>query len=163
MGKQKMPVTPAIRVLRGAKIDFSEHLYTYEDNGGTALSARELQVDEHSVIKTLIMENDQGKPLVVLMHGDCEVSTKNLARTLGAKSVSPCAPDKANKLSGYLVGGTSPFGTRTRMPVYVEETILDLPRVYINGGKRGFLVGLNPQDIVKILESTTVQVGIKKT
>jgi Cys-tRNA(Pro) deacylase len=155
------PVTPAVRVLRGAGVSFTEHLYRYEEHGGTRVSARELGVDEHAVVKTLVMEDDARAPLIVLMHGDLEVSTKQLARAVGVKHVEPCRPDAANRHSGYLVGGTSPFGTRKPMPVYVERTILDLPRIYINGGARGFLVGLAPADLVRVLNPTPVEVGIR--
>jgi Cys-tRNA(Pro) deacylase len=154
------PVTPAVRVLRGAGVPFTEHLYRYEEHGGTRVSARELGVDEHVVIKTLVMEDDSRAPLFVLMHGDLEVSTKQLARAIGCKHVEPCKPDAANRHSGYLVGGTSPFGTRKAMSVYVERTILDLPRIYINGGARGFLVGMAPADLVRVLNPTPVGVGI---
>src|SRR5512142_1571621 len=144
----KTPSTPAIRLLRERGVPFTEHHYRYEDRGGTRVSARELQVDEHAVVKTLVMEDDSASPLIVLMHGDLEVSTRQLARAIGARSVAPCKPDVANRHSGYLVGGTSPFGTRKTMPVYMEKSILDLPLVYINGGSRGFLVALPPQSIV---------------
>jgi Cys-tRNA(Pro) deacylase len=160
MAKVKFPVTAAIRALRQGGVAFGEHLYNYEDKGGTAVSARELGVDEHAVIKTLIMEDENKAPLVVLMHGDLQVSTKELARTIGVKTVAPCAPDTANRHSGYLVGGTSPFGTRKQMPVYLEETILSLPVVYINGGGRGFLVSMKPEELVRMLQPTLVQVGI---
>jgi Cys-tRNA(Pro) deacylase len=153
--------TPAIRLLREKGIAFTEHPYRYEDRGGTAVSARELGVDEHAVVKTLVMEDEDGKPLVVLMHGDREVSTKALARVLGKKSIQPCKPEVANRHSGYLVGGTSPFGTRKAMPVYLERTILDVPRVYVNGGARGFLVGMAPADLVKVLSPMLVEVGIE--
>lgn len=143
MSKEKIAVTPAVRMLRAEKAQFVPHLYNYEEKGGTAVSARELGVDEHCIIKTLIMEDDARQPLVVLMHGDCQVSTKELARVLGVKSVAPCSPEVANRHSGYLVGGTSPFGTRRTMPVYMEETIHELPQIYINGGKRGFLVAMD--------------------
>jgi Cys-tRNA(Pro) deacylase len=161
MSKDKTPVTPAIRLLRQEQVNFTAHPYTYEEKGGTAVSARELGVDEHAVIKTLIMEDDRKNPLIVLMHGDRQVSTRELARIIGARSVTPCAPAVADKHSGYQVGGTSPFGTRKPMPVYLEETTLELPRIYINGGKRGFLVGLDPQDVVRLLKPTLVKVGIK--
>jgi Cys-tRNA(Pro) deacylase len=141
-------------------VPFTEHFYRYEEHGGTRVSARELGVDEHVVIKTLVMEDDSRAPLIVLMHGDLEVSTKQLARAIGCKHVEPCKPDVANRHSGYLVGGTSPFGTRKAMPVYVERTILDLPRIYINGGARGFLVGMAPADLVRVLNPTPVDVGI---
>jgi Cys-tRNA(Pro) deacylase len=161
MAKDKTPVTPAVRLLRQEQVAFTAHPYAYEEKGGTATSARELGVAEHAVIKTLIMEDDRKNPLIVLMHGDRQVSTKELARIIGARSVTPCAPAVADKHSGYQVGGTSPFGTRKPMPVYLEETILDLPKIYINGGKRGFLVGLEPQVVVQLLKPTLVKVGIK--
>jgi len=157
---EKIPVTPAIRVLRQHKVSYSEHLYAYEEKGGTAVSARELGVDEHAVIKTLVMENEKREPLIVLMHGDCEVSTKNLARLLNVKTISPCAPEVANKHSGYLVGGTSPLGTRKAMPVFIEKTILDLPEIYLNGGKRGFLVALDPRALLSVLKPQLVEVAI---
>jgi Cys-tRNA(Pro) deacylase len=156
-----MPVTPAVRVLRSAGVPFTEHLYRYEEHGGTRVSARELGVDEHAVVKTLVMEDDNRAPLIVLMHGDLEVSTKQLARAIERRHVEPCKPDVANRHSGYLVGGTSPFGLRKAMPVYVERTILDLPRIYINGGARGFLVGIAPADLVRVLSPTPVDVGIR--
>jgi Cys-tRNA(Pro) deacylase len=162
MTKDNHPVTPAVRVLREHQVAFTHHPYEYEEKGGTAVSARELGVDEHAVVKTLIMEDDAKKPLIVLMHGDRQVSTKNLARFLGVKQVQPCAPEVANRHSGYLVGGTSPFGTRKAMPVYMEKTILDLERIYLNGGKRGYLVGLAPQDVMNILKPTLVEVGIEE-
>jgi Cys-tRNA(Pro) deacylase len=160
MAKEKFPVTTAIRTLREGKILFTEHLYPYEEKGGTATSARELGVAEHCVIKTLIMEDDKKKPLIILMHGDCQVSTKELARQISARSVVPCTPEAANRYTGYLVGGTSPFGTKQSLPVYVEASILELERIYINGGKRGFLVALAPQDLVKRLKPTPVTVAI---
>jgi Cys-tRNA(Pro) deacylase len=159
-GKSSAPVTPAVRVLRAAGVAYTEHLYRYEEHGGTRASARELGVAEHHVVKTLVMQDDAGAPLIVLMHGDLEVSTKQLARAIGCRHVEPCKPDVANRHSGYLVGGTSPFGTRKAMPVYVERTILELPVIYINGGARGFLVGLTPTDLVSLLGPTPVQVGI---
>jgi Cys-tRNA(Pro) deacylase len=146
--------------LREKGLTFTEHPYTYEDKGGTAVCARELHVDEHSVIKTLVMEDDARHPLIVLMHGDMEVSTKDLARHMGVKRVTPCAPGTAQKHTGYLVGGISPFGTRRSMPVYMEETIVDIPRIYINGGRRGLLVGLDPHEVVRLLVPTQVRVGI---
>jgi Cys-tRNA(Pro) deacylase len=150
----------AVRVLRQHKVGFTAHLYTWEPRGGTAASAEHLGVDEHQVVKTLIFE-DQGKqPLCVLMHGDREVSAKNLARQLGRKSVAPCAPDVADRHSGYQVGGTSPFGLRRRMPVCCEKSITDLPLIYINGGARGFLVGISPADLVRVLEPVMVDVAI---
>lgn len=149
-------VTQAERVLRAHGVAYTEHPYRYEEKGGTAVSAREIGVDEHAVIKTLVMEDDARSPLIVLMHGDRQVSTKNLARQIGARSVQPCAPDVADKHSGYQVGGTSPFGTKRKMPVYVERTILALPRVWLNGGRRGFLVALDPVEIVRVLGATPV-------
>ena len=160
MAKDKTPVTPAVRVLRDQRIAFTDHLYEYEERGGTAVSARELGVDEHAVVKTLVMEDDARRPLVVLMHGDRKVSTKELARTVGVKTIQPCNPETANRHSGYIVGGTSPFGTRKAMPVYMEQTILDLPRIYINGGRRGYLVGIDPADAVRVLKPVLVTVGI---
>ncbi len=159
MGPDKAPMTAAVRVLKQAGVPFSEHPYAYVEHGGTAAFAAQAGVDEHEVVKTLIMEDDAKKPLVVLMHGDREVSTKELARLLGVKSVHPCAPDTAERHSGYQVGGTSPFGLRKPMPVYVEESILALPVIYINGGKRGFIVGLEPKDLVRLLEPTPVHVA----
>lgn len=135
---------------------FTEHPYRYEERGGTAVSSRELGVDEHIVIKTLVMEDEDKQPLIVLMHGDRDVSTKNLARQIGKKTVAPCAPDVAQKHTGYLVGGTSPFGTRKAMPVYMERTIADLERIYINGGRRGFLISLAPAELVRTLSPTLV-------
>jgi Cys-tRNA(Pro) deacylase len=146
--------------LRAAGVSFSEHPYAYEEKGGTAVSARELGVDEHCVVKTLIMEDERRNPLIVLMHGDRQVSTKELARIIGAKQITPCSPDAAFKLTGYQVGGTSPFGTRKTMPVYMEETIADLPTIYINGGKRGFLVAIDAKELVRVLNPVTVNVGI---
>ena len=160
MGRDKAPATPAVRALRQAGVAFSEHPYTYVEHGGTAVFAAQAGLDEHAVVKTLIMEDDAKKPLVVLMHGDREVSTKELARILGVKSVRPCAPETAEKHSGYMVGGTSPFGLRKPMPVYVEGTILELPKIYVNGGKRGFIVGLDPKDLVRVIEPIPVRVAI---
>jgi Cys-tRNA(Pro) deacylase len=160
MARDKAPVTPAVRQLRAAAVEFTEHVYQYEEKGGTAVSARELGVDEHSIVKTLIMEDERKNPLVVLMHGDCQVSTKELARVIGVKVVAPCSPDSANRHSGYLVGGTSPFGTKKVMPVYLEESILALPKIYLNGGKRGFLVGIDPAVVVRLLQPVTVHVAI---
>ena len=162
MSRDKGPVTPAVRVLRDAGVEFTEHPYKYEDRGGTAVSARELKVDEHTTVKTLVMEDEEKKPLIILMHGDREVSTKELARIVGAKRVTPCTPDTAHKHTGYMVGGTSPFGTRKTLPIYVEETILDLPKIYINGGKRGYLVGIDPRDLARVLKPVSVKVGIER-
>jgi Cys-tRNA(Pro) deacylase len=154
------PVTMAVRALRQHKVEFTPHLYVWEARGGTRASAEHLGVDEHAVIKTLIFEDEAKKPLCILMHGDREVSARNLARQLGRKSVSPCAPDVADRHSGYQVGGTSPFGLRRVMPVYCERSIQALPRIYINGGARGFLVGINPRDLVRVLRPTMVEVAI---
>ena len=154
------PVTPAIRFLREKKVDFTPHLYNYVDKGGTRESAKQLGVDEHAVIKTLVFETNEKKPLIVLMHGDREVSAKNLARHLGVKSVEPATPDKASKITGYLVGGTSPFGTRSGMPVYAEKTIFDLEKIYINGGKRGFLVAVNPNILRETLDVKVVEAAV---
>jgi Cys-tRNA(Pro) deacylase len=152
--------TPAIHFLRQHNVSFTEHVYRYEERGGTTASSRELGVDEHAVIKTLVMEDDSKQPLIVLMHGDREVSTKNLARQIDRKSVTPCAPDVAQKHTGYLVGGTSPFGTRKTMPVFLERTIADLDRIYINGGRRGFLVSLAPADLIRALSPTLVDAAL---
>jgi len=160
MAKEKTPVTAAVRALRAAGVRFSDHLYSYEEKGGTAVSSRELGVDEHCVIKTLVMEDDAKQPLLMLMHGDRQVSTKELARQIGARSVEPCRPEVAQKHTGYLVGGTSPFGTRRQLPVYVEESILTLPLLYINGGKRGYLVGLTPAELQRVVQPTPVRVAI---
>jgi len=162
MGKEKFPVTPAVRYLRDRKVPFSEHLYAYEERGGTAVSARELGVDEHCVIKTLVMEDDTGQPLLILMHGDREVSTRELARQLCVRSIRPCSPETANRHTGYLVGGTSPFGTKKPLPVCMESSILELERVYLNGGKRGFLIGIDPHQVQHLLGVTLVQAGISK-
>lgn len=161
MSAPKMPSTPAVLALRAAKVEFTPHFYNYEDRGGTAVSSRELGVDEHAVVKTLIMQDDAAKPCVVLMHGDRQVSAKALARRMGVKRIEPCKPEVAERHSGYRVGGTSPFGTRRKMPVYLEQTILDLPRLYINGGSRGFLVGLQPQALVDLLQPELVAVAIE--
>jgi Cys-tRNA(Pro) deacylase len=158
--KKDYPKTNAIRCLLEHDISFKVFEYAYEERGGTAVSSRELGVDEHIVVKTLVMETDTKDPLIVLMHGDREVSTKQLARILGVKTVTPCDPKIAEKHSGYKVGGTSPFGTRRPLPIYVEQTILDLDQIYINGGHRGLLVRINPKDIAKALEVTPVQVAI---
>ena len=152
-----MASTPAIHFLRRKDVRFTEHEYRYEEHGGTRVSARELGVNEHVVVKTLVMEDEHQQPLIVLMHGDCEVSTRQLARQIGRKSVTPCEPGVANKHTGYLVGGTSPFGTRKPLPVYAERTIMNLPRLYINGGRRGFVVSMTPADLVKALGPTMVE------
>lgn len=160
MAKEKIPSTGAIRLLKQHKIPFTPRPYRYEEKGGTKVSARELQVDEHQVIKTLVMEDENQKALIVLMHGDKEVSLKQLARELNVKQVTPCPPTKADKLTGYQTGGISPFGTRQPLPVFVEKTILDLNKIYINGGKRGFLVEIDPQDLLSVLKPQSVEVGI---
>ena len=156
----KHPVTLAIRALRAANVAFEPHLYAWEERGGTAASAAALGVDEHAVIKTLIFETEAKAPLCILMHGDREVSTKNLARQIGAKSTSPCAPKDADRHSGYQVGGTSPFGLRRAMPIYMERTIAGLPRIYINGGARGFLVALDPAEVERVLGPTLVDAAV---
>lgn len=155
------PITPAIRVLREKKVDFEAHVFEYVERGGTRASAAVLGVDEHAVVKTLVFETNEKKPLIVLMHGDLHVSTKELARYLKVKSVAPVAPEKASKLTGYLVGGTSPFGVKTKMPVYAERTIFDLPRIYINGGKRGFLIAVAPQILNEVFPVGEIEVGVK--
>jgi Cys-tRNA(Pro) deacylase len=162
VSKDKAPVTPAVRQLRAAGVSFTDHLYEYEDKGGTGVSARELQLDEHSVVKTLVMQDQDRNPLIVLMHGDRQVSTKELARTLGVKTIQPCGAETANRHTGYQVGGTSPLGLRKSLPVYVEASVLELPRIYINGGKRGYLVGMAPGDLVKVLRPTPVHVATDK-
>ena len=154
------PVTPAVRLLREKRVAFEPRLYDYVEHGGTRHSAEALGVDEHAVVKTLVMETDAHKPLIVLMHGDREVSTKQLARVVGVKSVHPCDFAQAQRHTGYLVGGTSPFGTRARLPVYAERTIFELPVIYINGGKRGFLVGIEPQVLRDVLKIEEVEVAI---
>jgi Cys-tRNA(Pro) deacylase len=153
------PVTMAVRVLRQHKVEFTPHLYAWEARGGTRASALHLRVDEHAVIKTLIFEDDARKPLCILMHGDREVSARNLARQLGHRSVAPCAPEVADRHSGYQVGGTSPFGLKRAMPIYLEKSVAALPRIYINGGARGFLVGIHPADLVRVLHPVTVEVA----
>jgi len=152
--------TPATQALRRAGIDFTEHVYDYLERGGTAESARQLGVDEHAVIKTLVMQNEKAEPLIVLMHGDRQVSTKNLARAIGAKSVAPCTPEAAERASGYQVGGTSPFATRRKMPVYVESTVLVLERICINGGRRGYLVGIAPRVLTELLAAAPVSCAL---
>jgi Cys-tRNA(Pro) deacylase len=153
-------MTPAVRALRQAGVAFSEHPYEYVEHGGTAEFAAQAGFDEHAVVKTLVMEDDAKRPFIILMHGDRDVSTKEMARVLGVKAVRPCAPEVAERHSGTMVGGTSPFGLRKPLPVFVEETVLELPRIYINGGKRGFIVGLAPQDLVRVLQPTPVRVAI---
>ena len=159
MGRQKEPVTAAVRVLRAAGVAFEGHPYRYVPAGGTAQFAQEQGVDEHRVIKTLIMEDDQRQPLIVLMHGDRQVSLRELARQIGARQVQPCTPEVADRHSGYQVGGTSPFGTRRPMPVYCESSIAELPRIYVNGGKRGYILSLATADLLRVLQPALVQVA----
>ncbi len=156
----KHPVTMAVRALRAAGIPFLPHVYPWQAGGGTAASAEHLGVDEHVVIKTLIFEDDRKQPLCILMHGDREVSTKNLARAIGVKTTAPCPPEVADRHSGYQVGGTSPFGLRRAMPVYMQTSIVELPRIYINGGSRGFLVAIDPKDAQRVLAPTLVDVAV---
>jgi len=160
MVKEKFPITPAVRVLKSKKIPFNLHTYTYEERGGTSLSAREFHVDEHMVIKTLVMEDEKKRPLIILMHGDRQVSTKNLARTLGVKTINPCDPQVAQKHTGYLVGGTSPFGLRKPLKVYMERSIMSLPKILINAGRRGLLAEMTPQDLTKALDPVAVDVAV---
>ncbi len=155
--KEHVSETPATQLLKRHKVAYTEHVYDYVEHGGTAESSKQLGVDEHHVVKTLVMEDEHARPLIVLMHGDRQVSTKNLARQIGAKKVSPCKPEVAQRHSGYMVGGTSPFGTRKAMPVYVESTVLALPRLYINGGRRGYLVGIEPRVLTEVLQAQPVQ------
>jgi Cys-tRNA(Pro) deacylase len=162
LAKDTPPVTAAVRALGEHGVAFTHHVYMYEERGGTAVSARELGLSEHAIIKTLVMEDDAKRPLVVLMHGDREVSTKALARALGVKSVGICAPHVADRHSGYQVGGTSPFGTRRAMPTYMERSIGALPCLYVNGGRRGYLVGLTPANLVRVLTPILVDVAIAK-
>ncbi|HEX4419829.1 MAG TPA: aminoacyl-tRNA deacylase [Kofleriaceae bacterium] len=152
----KHPVTMAIRALRAAEIAFVPHLYAWQPHGGTRASSEALGVPEHAVVKTLIFETERGDPLCILMHGDREVSTKQLARSIGTKTVTPCAPEVADRHSGYQIGGTSPFGLRRAMPIFMQATILELPRIYINGGARGFLVEIDPHDAQRVLAPTLV-------
>ena len=153
------PETPATKFLHKHRIAHSNHLYEYEEHGGTKVSSRELNVAEHAVVKTLVMEDEEKKPLIVLMHGDRKVSTKELARQVGVKKIGPCTPDDAHRHTGYMVGGCSPFGTKKPLPVFMEKSILDLPLVYINGGRRGYLVGVHPHDILRALAPKIVEVG----
>jgi Cys-tRNA(Pro) deacylase len=156
----KHPVTPAIHLLRKENVPFTPHVYKYEEKGGTAGSSRALGVPENIVIKTLVMEDEKKNPLIVLMHGDKQVSTKELARQIGAKTISPCKPEVADRHSGYQVGGTSPFGTRKQMPVFAEKTIASLDRIFINGGGKGFLIEISPKDLERVLAPTWVEVAI---
>ena len=160
MGKPEYPITPGVRFLRENGIPFVPHLYTYEEHGGTALSSRALGVPEHQIVKTLVFETELRKPLLVLMHGDREVSTKELARIIAVKRIEPCDPTAAQRATGYVFGGTSPFGTRTVLPVYAEKSIFALTSIYINGGKRGFLVEMNPTILKTALRATEVEVAI---
>jgi Cys-tRNA(Pro) deacylase len=160
--KEHISETPATQFLRKQGVPFTEHPYEYEEHGGTTVSARELGVDEHHVVKTLVMQDEAAKPLIVLMHGNCKVSTKNLARAIPCKSVEPCKPEVAQRHSGYQVGGTSPFGLRKALPVYVEESILALPKIYINGGRRGYLVGIDPQALVATLKARAVHCALEE-
>lgn len=155
------PITPAIRVLRERRIEFTPHVFDYVEKGGTKHSAEVLKVDEHAVIKTLIFETNERNPLIILQHGDFQVSAKNLARILNVKSVAPASPERATKLTGYLVGGTSPFGVKIEMPVYAEQTIFELETIYINGGKRGFLIEIEPRVLETVLEIKRVGVATK--
>ena len=154
--------TPATTFLAQHEVPYTEHFYEYVEHGGTSVSSTELGVPEHEVVKTLVMETDKGDPLIVLMHGDRKVSTKELARAAGAKRVFPCKPEVAQKHSGYLVGGTSPFGTRKRIPVYLQKTVLDLPRIYINGGRRGYLLGMEPAQLTRVLAPVLVDVALEE-
>ena len=160
--KEHVSETPATQFLKQHGIDFTAHPYAYEEHGGTAVSARALGVDEHAVVKTLVMQDEAARPLIVLMHGDRKVSTKNLARQIGCKSVEPCKPDVAQRHSGYQVGGTSPFATRKVMPVYVEQSILRLEKIYINGGRRGYLVGIAPQVLTQLIAAQPVECALEE-
>ncbi len=160
MSSERVPSTPAVLALRAANIEFTPYFYRYEEKGGTAVSSRELGVDEHAVVKTLVMADEKASPLMMLMHGDRKVSTKALARAIGVKTVESCAPEVAQRHSGYRVGGTSPFGTRKKMPVFVERSVLALPAIYINGGSRGFLVRITPDAVVRLLAAQPVDVAI---
>ena len=159
--KQEYPMTPAIRMLKAAKAEYTPMLYVFEERGGTSHLAHELGIDEHLTVKTLIMETDAAKPLVILMHGDCSVSTKELARVVGVKSIRPCEPARADHFSGYHVGGTTPFAPRRQMPIYVEESILTLEKIYINGGYRGFVLEMSPQVLVDLLHPVPVHVALQ--
>ena len=162
MSAVKYPVTLAIRALRAGNVAFEPHLYTWEAHGGTAASAAALGVDEHAVIKTLIFEDDRKEPLCILMHGDREVSAKQLARVIGKKTVAPCRPEVADRHSGYQVGGTSPFGLKRPMPIYMQASIVELRAIYINGGGRGFLVAIDPKEAQRVLAPTLVDVAVTK-
>lgn len=160
--KEHVSETPATAFLKKHRVGFTEHVYAYEEHGGTAVSARELGVPEHGVIKTLVMEDEAKRAFIVLMHGDRKVSTKNLARQIGAKKVETCTPEVANRHSGYLVGGTSPFGTRKKLPVYVEKSVLGLEKIHINGGRRGYLVGIDPAELARVLDIKTVEAALEE-
>jgi Cys-tRNA(Pro) deacylase len=160
--KEHVSETPATALLKRHGVRFTEHVYAYEEHGGTAVSARELGVPEHDVVKTLVMEDEAKRAFIVLMHGDRKVSTNNLARQIGVKKVEPCTPEAANRHSGYLVGGTSPFGTRKKLQVYVEKSVLDLEKIYINGGRRGYLVGIDPAELVRLLGAKTVEAALEE-
>ena len=156
-----MADTPATTFLKARGVAYTEHEYDYVEHGGTGVSSSALGVPEHAVVKTLVMQDEAGAPLLVLMHGDRKVSTKNLARQAGAKRIEPCKPEAAQRHSGYQIGGTSPFGTRKRLPVYLERSVLELPRIYINGGRRGYLVGIAPGELVRTLAPILVDVGLE--
>jgi Cys-tRNA(Pro) deacylase len=160
---QRHSETPATTMLKAHGVSYTEHVYEYVEHGGTGVSSSALGVDEHHVVKTLIFEDDKRAPLCVLMHGDCKVSTKELARQISAKRVAPCKPEDAHRHSRYMVGGCSPFGLRKPMPIYIESSILDIPRIYINGGRRGFLVSIAPSEVVRVVSPTLVQVALRET
>jgi Cys-tRNA(Pro) deacylase len=160
MAAKHVSETPATALLKQRGVAFTEHPYDYVDHGGAAESARQLGLDGHAVVKTLVMQDEAARPLLVLMHGDCKVSTKNLARQTARKSIAPCEPEVANRHSGYLVGGTSPFGTKKRLPVFVERSVLALPRIWINGGRRGYLVGIDPAVLVDLLQAVPVDCAL---
>ena len=162
MSSKHVSQTPATAALRAARVVYTEHPYDYVDHGGTAESARQLGLDEHAVIKTLVMQDESARPLIVLMHGDRKVSTKNLARQAPRKSISPCEPEVAQRHTGFQVGGTSPFGTRKRLPVYVERSVLELPRIWINGGRRGYLVGIEPRVLTDLLQAAPVDCALEE-
>ena len=161
MSSKHVSQTPATAALRAARVAYTEHPYDYVDHGGTGESARQLGLDEHAVIKTLVMQDDAARPLIVLMHGDRKVSTKNLARQVQRKSISPCEPEVAQRHTGFQVGGTSPFGTRKRLPVFVERSVLELPRIWINGGRRGYLVGIEPRVLTELLQAEPVDCALE--
>ena len=161
MSSKHVSQTPATAALRAARVAYTEHPYDYVDHGGTGESARQLGLDEHAVIKTLVMQDDAARPLIGLMHGDRKVSTKNLARQAQRKSISPCEPEVAQRHTGFQVGGTSPFGTRKRLPVFVERSVLELPRIWINGGRRGYLVGIEPRVLTELLQAEPVDCALE--